>query len=168
MTSLVDGGTAARVRGRSLWLWVALALSLAVNAFFVGTAVWWATTARMLTPAERFQQIVTDLSLSDDQRDAFRQFIVTARRGTRQLRDNNLPLLRKVWEELGKPQPDQALIAKLVDQATENRRVYQKTMTAALSQFLADLKPDQRARFIDLTERRHDPTAWRLRRLVAP
>lgn len=166
MTSLVDGGAAARGRG---WpLWVALILSLAINAFFIGAAVWWATAARMMTPAERFQTIVRELDLSDDQRDAFQQFVITARRNTRQLRESNLPLLHKVWDELGKPQPDQASIAKLVDQATENRRAYQKTMTAALSQFLGNLSPDQRARFVGLTERRHDPIAWRLRRLVTP
>jgi len=166
MTSLVDGGAAARGRGRLLW--VVLILSLAINAFFIGTAVWWATSARMMTPAERFQTIVRELGLSDDQRDAFQQFVITARRNTRQLRESNLPLLRKVWDELGKPQPDQEAIAKLVDQATENRRAYQKTMTAALTQFLGNLSPDQRARFIGLTERHHDPIAWRLRRLVTP
>lgn len=166
MTSLVDGGTAAGGRGRLLW--VALVLSLVLNAFFVGTAVWWATSPRWMTPAQRFQQVVRELNLSDDQRDAFQQFAITARRNTRQLQQNNQPLLRKVWDELGKPKPDQDLIAKLVDQATENRRTYQKTMTAALTQFLADLKPEQRAQFIGLTERHHDPIAWRLRRLVTP
>jgi Spy/CpxP family protein refolding chaperone len=166
MTSLADGGAATGSRGRLLWL--VLVISLAVNAFIIGVAVWWATTERMMTPARRFQQIVGELSLSDDQRDAFQQFVIAARRGTRQLRESNEPLLRQVWQELGKAQPDQDKIGKLVDQATENRRAYQKNMTAALSQFLADLSPEQRANFIGLTERRHDPAAWHLRRLVAP
>lgn len=166
MTVLADGRAATASRSRLLW--GVLVISLAVNAFFIGTAVWWATSAHMLTPGERFRQIVHELNLSDDQRDGFQQFIISARRGMRQLHDSNGPLLHKVWQELAKPQPDQTLITKLVDQATENRRAYQKTMTAALSQFLADLSPDQRAQFIGLTERRHDPAAWRLRRLVTP
>ncbi|HZB89808.1 MAG TPA: Spy/CpxP family protein refolding chaperone [Stellaceae bacterium] len=164
MTSLADGGTAIFPRGRLLW--VALIVSLAVNAFFIGVAVWWATSAQMLTPAQRFQQIVRELNLSDDQRDAFRQFVIAAHRGMRQLEESNRPLLGKVWQELNKPQPDQQLISKLVDQATENRRVYQKAMTAALSQFLSSLNPDQRSQFIGLTERKHDPAAWKLRRLI--
>jgi Spy/CpxP family protein refolding chaperone len=166
MTSLADGGAVTASRGRLLWL--ALVVSLAVNAFFIGTAVWWATSAHMLTPAQRFQQIVRELNLSDDQRDAFQQFAITARRGMRQLHDSNEPLLGKVWSELNKPQPDQDMIAKLVDEATTNRRAYQRTMTAALTQFLANLNPDQRAQFIGLTQRKHDPIAWRLRQLVAP
>ncbi|HWI27060.1 MAG TPA: Spy/CpxP family protein refolding chaperone [Stellaceae bacterium] len=166
MTVLADGRAARASRSRLLW--VVLVISLAVNAFFIGTAAWWATSLHMLTPAQRFRQIVHELSLSDDQRDAFQQFTIAARRGMRQLHDSNGPLLQKVWQELAKPQPDQDLIAKLVDQATENRRAYQRTMTAALSQFLADLSPDQRAQFIALTERHHDPAAWRLRRLVTP
>jgi uncharacterized membrane protein len=166
MTILADGRTATASRSRLLWL--ALVVSLTINAFFVGTAVWWATSLHRLTPAQRFQEIVRELNLSDDQRDAFQEFIVAARRGMRQLHDSNGPLLQKVWQELAKPQADQGLIGKLVDQATENRRAYQKTMTAALSQFLGDLSPDQRAQFIALTERHHDPVAWRLRRLVTP
>lgn len=165
MTSLADGRATLVSRGRLLWL--ALIVSLAINAFIVGLAVWWVTAERM-NPAQRFQQIVHELNLSDDQRDAFQQFIIAARRGTRQLHDNNQPLLEKVWQELSKPQPDQQLIAKLVDEATQNRRAYQKTMTAALTQFLGDLSPDQRTQFIGLTERHHDPAAWRLRRLVTP
>lgn len=164
MTSIADGGTAIFSRSRLLWL--ALIVSLAVNAFFIGTAVWWATSAQMLTPAQRFQQVVGELNLSDDQRDAFQQFIITARRGMRQLQGSNGPLLTKVWQELNKPQPDQQLISKLVDQATENRRTYQRAMTAALTQFLSSLNPDQRAQFIGLTERKHDPAAWKLRRLI--
>lgn len=165
MTSLADGRATSVSRGRLLWL--ALIVSLAINAFIVGLVVWWVTAERM-TPARRFQQIVHELNLSDDQRDAFQQFIIAARRGTRQLHDSNQPLLQKVWQELDKPQPDQQLIAKLVDEATENRRAYQKSMTAALTQFLGDLSPDQRAQFIGLTGRHHDPAAWRLRRLVTP
>ncbi len=165
MSSLADGRAASGSRGRLLWL--ALIVSLAVNAFIAGLAVWWVTSERM-TPARRFQQIVHELNLSDDQRDAFQQFIIATRRGTRQLQDSNEPLLQKVWQELAKPQPDQQLIAKLVDEATENRRAYQKTMTAALSQFLGNLSQDQRQQFIGLTERHHDPAAWRLRRLVTP
>jgi uncharacterized membrane protein len=166
MTTVADGGAATASRGRLLWL--ALVLSLLVNAFFLGTAAWWLTSLHRMTPAQRFQQVVRDLRLTNDQRDAFQVFVITARRGTRQLFESNRPLLGKVWVELGKAKPDQDQIAKLVDQATDNRRAYQKSMTAALAQFLADLSPQQRARFIDLTQEKHNPISWRLRRLVTP
>jgi len=166
MTSLAEGGVRARARGRLLWL--ALLVSLAVNAFLLGTLVWWVSTNRMLTPAERFQQIAGELKLNDDQRDAFQQFVIEMRRNTRQLRDNNVPLVDKVWEEIGKAQPDRAAVDRLVDQATENRRAYQRNMTEALTRFLANLSPEQRAKFVDLTKRHQDQTAQHLRRLMVP
>jgi Spy/CpxP family protein refolding chaperone len=166
MTSVADGGSATASRGRLIW--VALVLSLVVNAFFLGTAAWWATSWHRSTPAQRFQEVVRELNLSQDQEDAFRVFVITARRGTRQLFQSNRPLLQKVWTELKKPKPDQAEIGQLIDQTTENRRVYQKSMAGALAQFLGNLNPEQRTHFINLTQLRHDPLAWRLRRLVEP
>lgn len=166
MTSLAEDGARGAARGRLLWL--ALVISLALNAFVVGTLVWWVAADRMTTPAQRFQQIVRELGLNDDQRDAFQQFVVEMRRNTRQLRDNNEPLVQKVWNEMGKAQPDRDLIGHLVDQATENRRAYQKSMADALTRFLANLSAEQRSAFINLTKRRQDPAAAHLRRLVVP
>lgn len=166
MMSLAEDGARARSRGRLLWL--ALAISLALNAFVVGTLAWWVHANRMATPAERFQQTVRELNLNDDQRDAFQQFVIEMRRNTRQLRNDNGPLVQKVWEEIGKAQPDRDAIGHLVDQATENRRAYQKGMTEALTRFLANLSAEQRGEFITLTQRRQDPVAAHLRRLVVP
>jgi Spy/CpxP family protein refolding chaperone len=167
MTSLVEPGAKPGSRGRLLWL--ALALSLTLNVCFLGGLLWSRmTTEQMLTPAQRVQQVMQELNLSDDQRDAFRQFVIEARRRTRQLRESNEPLVGRVWEELGKGQPDQAVIDKLVDQATENRHAYQKDMTTVLGRFLANLSPEQRAKFIELAKRRQYRTAEHLRRLIIP
>ena len=166
MMSVAEGDARAQSHGRLLW--VALLLSLAINAFLVGTLVWWVGATRIPTPAERFQQVARDLKLSDDQRDAFQQFIIEMRRNTRQLRENNIPLVDKVWEEIGKAQPDRAAIDRLVDQATENRRAYQRSMTEALTRFLANLSADQRGEFVELTKRHQDQAAMHLRRLMVP
>jgi uncharacterized membrane protein len=166
MTSVAGDRARSGSRGRLLWL--ALAISLALNAFVVGTLAWWVNANRMTTPAERFQQTVRELHLNDDQRDAFQQFVIEMRRNTRQLHDNNEPLVQKVWDEMGKAQPDRDLISHLVDQATENRRAYQKNMTDVLTRFLANLSAEQRGQFIDLTKRHQDPVAQHLRRLVVP
>lgn len=166
MTSVAEGGVRGVSRGRLLWL--ALVISLALNAFVVGTLVWWISANRMPTPAEHFQQIARELKLNDDQRDAFQQFVIEMRRNTRQLREHNVPLVDKIWEEMAKPQPDRALIDQLVDQATENRRAYQKGMTETLTQFLASLSAEQRGEFVDLTKRHQDQAASHLRRLMVP
>jgi uncharacterized membrane protein len=166
MTSLAETEAKASSRGRLLW--VALVLSLTLNVFFIGGLVWSRVIAdRPPTPAQRFQQIARDLNLTDDQRDAFQQFVLDMRHHTRQLRQNNHPLIDHVWQELGKPQPDQALVGKLIDQATQNRHTYQLEMATALGRFLATLSPEQRAQFIELTQ--HQPGhGWRLRQLITP
>lgn len=166
MTSLAEDRARPASRGRLLWL--ALVISLALNAFVVGSLVWWVGTNRMMTPAQRFQQIARELGLNDDQRDAFQQFVIAMRRNWRTLHESNEPLVERVWDEMGKAQPDRDLINRLVDQATQNRRIYQANMTDALTRFLADLTPEERAAFVNLTKRHQDPTAAHLRRLVIP
>jgi Spy/CpxP family protein refolding chaperone len=167
MTSVA--GIEAKAGPRSRLLWVALILSLTLNIFFLGGLLWSRLAAEHVsTPAERFAQLANSLSLSPDQHDAFQQFATDARERGRHLQEANGPLIQQVWAELAKPQPDQALIANLVDQATENRRSYQRDMTATLSRFLATLTPEQRAKFIELAQKRQDQTAWRIRRLVIP
>ena len=149
-------------------LWAALVISLAINVFFVGTMVWLRMESAPPTPAERMQALGKELNLSDNQRESFRHFVQEMRRNTMQLRESNQPLIQQVWQEVGKPNPDVDLINKLVDQATENRHVYQKTMTGVLTRFLAGLTPEQRAAFVESTKVHHDQRAQHLRRLILP
>jgi Spy/CpxP family protein refolding chaperone len=167
MTSLAQGGTEPRARGRLLW-W-ALALSLALNLCFLVAMVWVrASTPALPTPQQRMELIAQELKLNPDQHDAFQQFHIEMRRSTRQLRDGNMPLLQRAWEELVKPQPDQALIGQIIDQTSENRRAYQKTMSVVLARFLGELTPEQRGQFVELVKRRGDPAAQHLHHLIMP
>ncbi len=167
MTSLAQEGAEPRARGRFL-LW-ALILSLAVNLFFLGAMVWVrANVPVMPTPQQRMQAIAEELRLTPDQHDAFQQFLIEMRRTTRQLREGNLPLLQRAWEEMLKPQPDQAMIGQIIDQTSENRRAYQKTMALAMARFLGELKPEQRSQFVELLQRRGDPAAQHLHHLIMP
>jgi Spy/CpxP family protein refolding chaperone len=166
MTSLAAGELRSGSRGWPLWL--ALIISLVINAFLVGTLVWWVGATRMQPAAERFREIGQELKLNDDQHDAFQQLVIEIRRNGRQLREHNGPLIEKIWAEQAKPQPDMAAINQLIDQSNENRKVFQKNMAAALARFLATLTPAQRGQFIELTKERTDQVARRLRHLVIP
>jgi uncharacterized membrane protein len=167
MTSLAQEGAEPPARGRVLW-WL-LILSLVVNLFFLGAMVWVRANVPVLpTPQERMQAIAEELKLNPDQHDAFQQFLIQMRRSTRQLRDANMPLLQRAWEELVKQQPDQTLLAQIIDQTSENRRGYQKTMSVALAHFLGELRPEQRSQFVDLVKRRGDPAAQHLHHLIMP
>ena len=165
---MTDAG-GARPGGRRRLLWAALAVSLAINIFFVGTMVWLRMNAepRAVWPA-LVHGIGSHLKLKEDQNEAFKRFATETRQNTRQLHTTNQPLVLKMWDELGKPQPDQEMINRLVDQITENRRSYEKSMTAAFTHFRADLPAEQRQEVDTLVRTHNEQRVQRLRRLVTP
>src|SRR5260370_37585893 len=123
MTSRAEAAPKSSARGR--FVCIALALSLRLTVFFVSGLLWFQVAGQsMQTPAERVAATANELNLTAEQRGAFQQFVSEVQERSRQLRDSNQPLIQQVWDELAKPQPDQALIARLVDEATGNRRTY--------------------------------------------
>jgi uncharacterized membrane protein len=168
MTSLAEA--AGKSGSRARLIWAALVLSLVLNVCFVGGLVWSRVQAeRPTTPAERFQQVARDMNLAGSERENFQQFFQTVRRETQQMRENNRPVMQHIWSELDKEHPDLAAIGQLIDQATENRRAYQKDMAAALAGFLATLTPAQRSRFVELlAKHQQDQNAAHIRRLITP
>ncbi len=155
MSSLAEAGAKSGSRGRLLW--VALALSLTLNIFFVAGLLW----SRAAEPPvsafpERLARVADEINLSPDQRIAFQQLAREMQDRTQRLRGSNHPVFQRMWDELGSGQPDQAVIGRLVDEATENRRAYQTDVSAALGRFLAQLSPEQRAKFVDLAKRPHN------------
>jgi uncharacterized membrane protein len=168
MTTLTEG-SAPGLGGRHRLLWGVLTVSLVLNALMLGAFLWVRFHVDMpIPPAQRMQAIAKELNLNEDQRDALQHFIVEMRQNTRHLRESNQPLIHGIWEEIAKPQPDLDLINRSIDQATENRHNYQRTMTSALTQFLATLSPEQRGEFINLTKKQNDPRAQHVRRLIMP
>jgi uncharacterized membrane protein len=148
MTSLAEADAKPGVRNRLLWL--ALALSLTLNAFVVAGLVWsQAANPRPANFADRLVESGTALNLSPAQRDSFNQFAQAIQQRTKDMREANLPLFRHIWDELAKAETDQAVLNQLVDEASENRHTYQRDVIAALSAFLGNLSPDQRAEFVD-------------------
>jgi uncharacterized membrane protein len=81
------------------------------------------------------------------------------------MRERNQPLFRHIWEELAKAQPDEAIINRSIEEANDNKRAYQKDVTAAIGAFLATLSPEQRAEFIEAAKRHQ---AAHFPRLVKP
>ena len=154
--TVVAGATSLAGRRRSKWLWVVLALSLTLNIFVAGGLLWsmMAERPRPIGPAERMIGAAHRLNLNPDQRAALQTFGTEARELNLQLRANNAPIMRQIWQEVAKPQPDDAAVAHLADQALENRRDYQHKMTADLMKFVATLTPDQRKEFADFVARR--------------
>ena len=77
--------------------------------------------------------------------------------------EDDRPLAQSIWEELAKPQPDDAEIQRLIDEMAAHRHAFHTATTAALERFLAAITPEQRAEFIKLMEDRSDPVGGPLR-----
>lgn len=164
MSSPTEAPPPAGKRGR--WVTVLLVLSLVLNVCFLGGVGWHALGP---SPLQRFQhRVVKQLDLNDAQRQAFQDFVRTARQARRLLRDNNDPIGDQVWAEEAKAAPDQARIAALVAEADQNREKFVQTVTAALGRFLASLSPQQRATFAELIRDRKDRIAERLWHTLVP
>ena len=151
---------AARGATRHPLLWVALALSLALNSCFVAGALWIRIQgpAAPPSPAERLQRVGAELVLDPQQRHAFAQYSENLRMHMQQMRETVEPLMSAAWAELAKPDADPATAARLFDEAAQARRGLQRELLAPTLAFLATLSPEQRAKFVKLFHQR--PKSW--------
>lgn len=167
MTAIAESSRPTGWRGRLVW--VALALSLTLNVFFVAGAAWLKFSAHPPLPAiERMQRVGEALQLTDDQRLAFDQFLRVIRLRGRFFRESNQPLLQRIWGELAKPTPDDDAIAKLGAQIEDNRKAFEHEASTALLAFVKTLNPDQRAKLAEITKAAIDPPTRRLFEIIAP
>ena len=104
--------------------------------------------------AERYQEIASQLDLDAQQRAAFDRYIAAMRSRADQMRQETDPLMAAGWDELAKPQPDEAKVTQLFEQAGEKRRGFQHDATAQTLALLATLSPEQRAKFVALMRER--------------
>ena len=164
MTTVTAGITP---RGRLLRprrLAALLAISVALNLCFVAGAAWTRLHAPpMLTASERFHRLSQSLDLSPQQQAVFDQYVAgMISRGDR-LRQAIDPLMTEAWAELSKPEPDQAKLLQLLDDAGTQRRQFQREAVGATLSLLATLTPEQRGKF--LAEERDRRAAERRRRI---
>jgi Spy/CpxP family protein refolding chaperone len=133
-----------------------LAVSVALNLFFVGGALWTRLHASQpATASERFHKLGQSLNLSPPQQAAYDQYVAAILARNNRVRQATEPLLDEAWAEIGKPNPDQIKILQLLDDfSTQRREVMHQTVGATLS-FLTTLTPEQKEKFLaDEHERR--------------
>lgn len=163
MTAPIEGATSPpRPKGRLVT--VALALSLALNVFFVGGLAY----SKFVRPTPPLLRLGRELNLEPDQRKAFQSFVQVVRSKGKALRDNNLTAGQQIWDELAQPKPDAQKLGALLAEIANNRRDYQMAVGTALLPFLETLNIEQRQHFIEIGKRRQDAMANRMRQLLAP
>lgn len=150
---------------RSL-LWVLLALSIALNAFFVGGHVY----TRMLFQggpgyhADRGKRLGERLGLDDAQIAAYREMRQKTRERRREIFSTNRAHRTAMWSELAKAAPDQAVLDRSIDAMGASWGTYQREKMALTRTFVAGLTAEQRTKFLEMAERRSKRRGRRWRR----
>jgi len=147
--------------GARPYLWKALlALSLALNLFFVIGALWIRihAPAPMLSPEDRLERMAGALALDPQQQQAFAHYSQSMRMRLQAMHSAVQPLIGNAWSEVAKPHADEAKVMQFFDQAAQERRGFMRDLTTTTLSFLATLSPDQRAKFVQLARQR--PRPW--------
>lgn len=135
--------------------WVLLALSVALNAFFVGghlyTRSHWHHSRGY---EERTSALAKRLDLDDQQRTAFRESRRSLGPKFRELRKEARPHVDKLWDEMAKPTPDQAVIDAEIKALNDMRLQFDREALASASNFMKTLKLEQRKAFADYARKR--------------
>jgi uncharacterized membrane protein len=136
-----------------------VAISVALNLFFIAGAVWTRLNGppAALSSDERYDQMAAELKLDPQQRVAFDRYVAAMRSRVEEMRRDVDPLIGNAWEELAKPQADANQVMASFDQASEKRRAFQRELTAQTITFLSVLSADQRKSFVSIVRDHRAP-----------
>lgn len=154
----MSNGTKRLLSHRAL-PWALLAVSLALNVFFVGGHVYGRYYAHEFYRAghwhrgERVRAGIERMNLSDEQRQAFRQMRKDVRERGRSLREANRDHRQALWREMAAESPDDQTIEGLLRSMADNRLAFQLEATRMARAFMAGLSPEQRAAFVEMARR---------------
>jgi uncharacterized membrane protein len=149
-------------------LLIGLVLSLALNVFMVGGALYIHLVAPPPPPplpGHRLDVLAERLKLRPEQMAAFEEFHRALRRDQEELAAKDRPLLHDVWEEIAHDNPDAGKIQALVDQMAMHRHAFQIDTTAAVVRFAGMLSPEQRIRLSKAVMDHHEGGPGGLRNL---
>lgn len=137
-----------------------LALSLALNLFFVAGALWIRIHAppRPISPEQRLEHMASELRLDPQQKVAFAHYSQAMREHMQAMRDAVRPQIAKAWSEVAKPQADEIKVMQLLDEAAQTRHHYVHDLTATTLAYLATLSAEQRTKFVALMHQ--GPHPW--------
>ncbi len=137
---------------RRRWLIVVVAVSVALNMFFIGAIAGHMHGRHPHPPPpgqfgqhERFERIAADLGLNDAQKAAFQQFQTVMRQHGTAMR----AAITAAWAKIADPATKPDEFPALLDGMVKSRTDFQQDLAGAMGKFLASLTPAQRAEFIE-------------------
>lgn len=136
-----------------------VAISVALNLFFIAGAVWTRLNGppASLGSDERYEQMAAELKLDPQQHVAFDRYVAAMRSRVEEMRQQIDPLIGNAWEELARPQADANQVMASFDQASEKRRAFQRELTNQTIVFLSVLSPEQRKSFVSIVRDHRAP-----------
>jgi uncharacterized membrane protein len=159
VSTTTAGGAVRPASPRRHLIVTLVAISVALNLFFIAGALWTWLQPQPSRPAtdQRYEQMAAELKLDAQQRAAFDRYVAAIRGRVDEMRQQVDPLIGGAWDEVAKPQADSARVNELFDQATEKRRAFQRDLTSQTLGFLAVLSPEQRGKFVQMARERRAP-----------
>ncbi|HXV23362.1 MAG TPA: Spy/CpxP family protein refolding chaperone [Alphaproteobacteria bacterium] len=138
------------------WLpWVLLAVSLALNIFFVAGFFWTRSAIAMWHDPERRVELVADrLDLTEPQRAQFRQAMEALKSKGFPGREGRRQMRREIIDMALKPDPDRAAILARMETISRERVQSMAEALDIMLPFLATLTPEQRTELRELIEQR--------------
>jgi len=135
--------------------WILLAVSVALNAFFVGGHIY----ARRMAEVHGFHRPggpppVEQLGLTSEQKEMIGKMRASMRERVRVGRPIDRELGLALFDELLKPTHDGASLDAMARQLSERRAAYVRPGLDDLSAFLRSLSPEQRTRVREVVEHR--------------
>ncbi len=139
------------------WLpWVLLAVSLALNIFFVAGFFWTRGAIAMWHDPERRQAMVSDrLDLTEPQRAQLRTTMEVMRSKGLGRMEHRREMRREILEMALQPAPDRAAILARMEEMSRQRIAAMGEVIDAALPFLTSLTPEQRAALKEMMEGRH-------------
>ncbi len=135
------------------WLGILLALSVVFNVFFI-VGYYRASTQPQTRPSfeQRARQMAQQLGLDAGQQKSFDELLAQTIEQRSQLKAETKPLRDRLFEELVKDHPDQAVIDEfLEDDRFKQRRRF---MITQMQKLMTILTPQQRQKFVELMRER--------------
>ena|GEM_PF-3591200 len=130
--------------------WVALAVSVALNVFFlIGYYRAAVLAERVETPAGTAEVIAERLGLDSGQRAIFDRVRAEARADARSYTAKASATVNAYWAEMVAEAPDPVLLEQYLSQAAERNLAFNRVITKRMRTFLAALTPRQRREFVD-------------------
>ena len=132
--------------------WILFAVSLAANVFIVAGAAFtiYSKHETAESPEAGRDLVAERLGLSEDQREALRDLRERAEMRRYGMREAVGPMRQAILEHVASATFDRDRVMRLLEDWSEERRMYFAEYAEDLHGYLATLRPEQRARFLEL------------------